>query len=288
MSVPTAMPTSGGDTPATGRVDFGWLKQGWALLNARAGLWAGTTALFFLLCLALWLLWLVPTGGLNTLRQTWIAVISANPGSVPKSNPIQDFALNHAFAVLAGGVSGVFVGGLYRTALRQMRGEPVSPLGLFSGFPQAGPLLAVGVVVPTFTGLLEGLIFWLLHLAHVPAALSITPFAVLDWLVSLVLEALIMFAPLRVVDKGEGAANAILGSIRLLRGQWLWGVLFYFVATLVSGLGGLACGVGLLATYPLFLLSVAVGYWNLTQARPSAVAMPLAPDPSVWPPPPTA
>jgi hypothetical protein len=287
MSTPMVAPT-GGYAPATGRVDFGWLKQAWALLNARAGLWAGTTALFFLFSLALWLLWLVPTGGLNTLRQTWIAVISANPGSMPKSNPIQDFALNRAFAVLAGGVSGVFLGGLYRTALRQMRGEPVSALGLFSGFPQAGSLLAVGVVVPAFTGLLEGLIFWLLHLAHVSAALSATPLGLLNWLLSLVFGALTMFAPLRVVDQGEGATDAILGSARLLHGQRLRGVLFYFVATLVSGLGGLACGIGMLATYPVLLLGIAVGYWSLTQPPlPAALPSP-TPAPGVWPPPPRA
>jgi uncharacterized membrane protein len=288
-NAPAYTAPGGGYGPAAGRVDFGWLGQGWALFTARPGVWVGAMALFFLIGAALWVAWAVPTGVINTLRQMYAAIVGQNPGLMPRGNPVKDFALNHVFAILAGGVNAVFFGGLYRTALRQMRGEPVSALGLFSGFGQAGPLLAVGIVVPAALGLIEGLLFWLLRLAHAPAAGVVSALGLLMLLPGLAAQALLMFAPLRVVDRGEGAADALLGSVRLLRGQWLMGTLFYIVASLIGGLGAAVCGVGMLASYPLFLLSVAAGYRSLTQPPPSAPAYPYTPAaPGVWPPPPTS
>ena len=69
------------------------------------------------------------------------------------------------------------------------------------------------------------------------------------------------------------------------------GILFYFVASLLSGLGAIACGVGMLFTFPLFIISIAVGYQSLTQPPLPADYTPygasLPADPGVWPPPPS-
>ena len=280
----------GGYAPPTGRVDFAWLGQAWALFSAQAGIWIGATLLFFLISTVLWLLWAIPSGTLATLQQAYQAILHPAAYRAPTQNPLTGFAQSHIFAVLAGGYNAVFFGGFYRMALRQRRGEPISPLGLFSAFPQVMPLFMVGIVAPAVMGLVGGLCAWLLHL-FLPLTASVSIVNAVFGLPDIVLEALLMFAPLLVVDTGADAADALLGSIRLLKGQWLIGVLFYFVAALIGGLGFLACGIGMIATYPLFLISVAVGYLALTQQPPPPAAYPpypsAAPAPGVWPPPPT-
>lgn len=165
------------------------------------------------------------------------------------------------YAVLAGGFEAARLGGLYRTALRHMRGA------------------------------LEGSALWLLHLAPVSTALSsaVTSAVIGQAAIfpSLILGGLFMFAPLLVIDKEASAADALIGSVRLLRGQWLRGVLFYIAAALLSVLGALVCGVGMLLSYPVFFLSIFIGYRSLTQ--PIATPPPslyAAPSPGVWPPPP--
>lgn len=297
MSVPTSGGHSaggypsgygGGYAPMTGRVDFGWLGQAWTLFSARAGVWITAAFLFFLIGAVLWLLWAVPSGTLATLQRVYQAVLHPSASRIPAQNPLTEFARNHIFAVLAGGYNAILFGGFYRMALRQRRGEPISALGLFSAFPQALPLLMIGIVAPAVMGLVAGLCVWLLHL-FLPPTTAISIVNLVVWLPDIILQGLLMFAPLLVVDTGANAADALLGSIRLLKGQWLMGVFFYFVAALVGGLGALACGVGMLATYPLFLISIAVGYLALTQpAPPAAPPYPYgAPSAGVWPPPPT-
>ena len=95
-----------------------------------------------------------------------------------------------------------------------------------------------------------------------------------------------MFAPLLILDRKLAVVEALMGSVRLLHKQRIKSVWFYFVASMVGGLGVLLCGVGLLATYPVFLISIAVGYQAMTET-PSVPSSPYGPPQvGVWPPPP--
>jgi len=279
----------GGYAPPTGRVDFAWLGQAWALFSARAGVWIGAFLLYLLIGLILWLLWAIPTGMLNILQQTYVAIVNHTVPAIRQQNPYYEFARNQGFTLLLTAVNAVFLAGFSRMALRQARGEPISIGGVFSAFPQALPLAAVAVFAAGAAVLLEALLLGLLHLTGMPGRQAVSLVGLLVAIPSIVVQGLLMFAPLLILDNGASAVDAILGSVRLLRGQWLMGVLFYFVVALVGGVGMLLCGVGMLVTYPLFLISIAVGYLALTQppvayARPS----PFAPaQPGVWPPPPT-
>ncbi len=102
-----------------------------------------------------------------------------------------------------------------------------------------------------------------------------------------------MFAPLAIVDRRLSAPAAVVESFSLLKKQWLMTALFFLVLTIVSALGGLICGVGIVATLPLLFLSLAVGYLSFTEpGRPIGPFAAGLPDygqaqPGVWPPPPT-
>lgn len=290
MSVAYGGPPGGyAPPPPTGRVDFGWLGQAWTLFTARMGVWIGAFVLYALVAAVMWLLWSIPTGIYVTFQQLISAAVNHTTPHVPPQNPYTQFARNQGFSLLLAAANAVFLAGFYRMALRQMRGEPISAAGAFSAFPQALPLAVVAVCVAGSVALLQGLLLGLLHLTGMPAAGAVSIAGLLAVIPSVVVQGLLMFAPLLVLDKNASAVDAILGSIRLLRGQWLMGVLFYFIAALIGGVGIMLCGIGAIATYPLFLISVAVGYLALTQPPPtySAPYPYAAPSPGVWPPPPT-
>ena len=279
---------------SAGRVDMGvWLGQAWALFSARPGVWMVSFLLYLILGLGLWLLWAIPTGILDTLKQSYLAVLNHTGPPVRPPNPLAEFAKTRLFGLVLAAANAVFFGGFYKMALRQMRGERISVGGLFSGFPQALPLAMVAVALAAGTALLEAASLGLLRLLGLPPAQAVSLSNLIGVLPSLVLQAVLIFAPLLVVDRGANAAEAIKGSLRLLKGQWLIATLTYFLLALIAGLGALGCLVGMLVTYPLFLISVAVGYLAFTQP-PSSAPFPYpnayggpAP-PGVWPPPPGA
>ncbi len=285
MSIPFQPRTT---PPAAARIDFGWLGQAWTLFSAQAGVWIGTLLLWFLLEVVFWVLLAIPTGVLASIRSIY-TVLLTHPGTPPRpsASPYQDFAQTELFSILLAGLSAIFAGGLYRMALRQLRGESISVGDLFSALPQSLPLVLVGIFLPAVLALLEGAGLWLMHFSLSPT-IAVAVINATAWLPALLLPGLVMFAPLLVVDAGVSAPAALLGSVRLLGRQWLMGILFYLVTAVVSSLGALLCGVGMLATYPLLFLSISLGYLVMTHSAPAAET-PFDPAPAgVWPPPPSA
>lgn len=273
-------------TPPSARIDFGWLGQAWSLFSAQAGVWVGALVLLFLVEAVLWVLLAIPTGVLASMRGIYVLLFT-HPGTPPPASarPYQDFAQTELFSILLAGLSAILAGGLYRMALRQLRGERISVGNLFSALPQSLPLLLVGIFVPAVLALLEGAGLWLLH-SSLPPTAAVGVINATAWLPALLLPGLVMFAPLLVVDSGASAPAALLGSVRLLGRQWLMGILFYVVTAIVSSLGVLLCGVGMLATYPLLFLSISLGYLVMTRSMPTVETLFDPAPPGVWPPPP--
>ena len=190
--------------------------------------------------------------------------------------------MNQVATILTTGIGAVLTGGLYRMALQQRREEPISVFGLFSALPLGLSLFLIGIVVPVVLGLLNGVRLWpqspISHISDVAASN-------LGLLLNTLVNALLMFAPFLVVDAKANVIEAIVGGVRLLRGQLLRGVWFYVVVSFVGGIGFILCGVGMLATYPVFLISIALAYLALTPGAANALEFDPAPA-GVWPPPP--
>ncbi len=260
-----------GMPPTQPRIDFGWISQAWALFRLQAGAWVGAILLYFIVILLLAGVLAFATGLFSYLQ----GVALAGPAMAKGMNPRAMLLHILPFSLLLAPLNAIFLGGLYRMALRQARGETITATGVFSAFDVALPLLLVGFFVAAL-----GLVLNLL----LPSGGSI---------LNLFWQGLFMFAPLAIVDKGVSAPAAIVESFRLLKKQWLMTALFFFVLSIVAGLGSLLCGVGFFATYPLLFLSIAVGYLSFTEpGRPIGPLIPLSPDygtaqPGVWPPPPS-
>ncbi len=93
---------------------------------------------------------------------------------------------------------------------------------------------------------------------------------------------LTMFASLYILDQNMGVFPAFSKSLEVLK-PYLWmATLLYFVAALLSGLGAIACGVGMIFTFSILPVSVAIAYRDMNDLPPS-VGMPAA-QPTGFPP----
>jgi hypothetical protein len=249
--------------PSRPKITFDWLSQGWALFQAQVGAWIGAMLLYLLIALVLGIPIAFVTGYANQFVDILHAMRSGTPP--PQQNPLNSIGHSLLFSLFYGAVNTVLLGGLYRMAVRQGRGETLKATDIFGAFDVALPLIGVGLLNQ--------------FCVVIGSYLCIFP--------GLAVAGLFMFAPLLVVDQKMGPIQALSESVNILKSQWLMAAAFYFVAALVGGLGGVLCLVGLVATYPVFVLSIALGY--LTFMKPPGSGQPDygQAQPGVWPPPPT-
>lgn len=258
-----SVPMGGGYYNPGPQINFDWISQAWNLFKEQMWAWVGAILLFGVVTFAI----CVPIAFATGYAQTIISLIQrANSGSPPA--PPNVFLGNISALLFSAAVYaaiGILQGGLYRMAMRQMRGEIVKSTDVFSALDVALPMLVVGVLTQI--------------------ALTISVYLCI--LPVFIVGGLFMFAPLLVVDRGLGPISAISESIALLKGHWLMAALFFLVISFLSGIGGLACWVGALWTYPLLFLTIGLAYRAFTQpVQPTQFPSYGQPQANVWPPPP--
>jgi hypothetical protein len=222
------------------QVDFSWLSDGWNLFKRQSGTWVVAALLAGVIDFAV-------SGVLGALFGD---AHGARGGSVrdmawylphSRGGVFSDF-VDHL-------VSTLLFAGLFRMALRQIRGEKLSPFDF----------LAVGDVFVPLVG--AGAITWCC--TAVGYLICILP--------GLILGALFMFAPLYVVAERAGPVEAVSRSFNALKGQWLMATLFYCLSILGIVASLCLCGVGELAVIPQVVLAVAVGFTQFGGGSPSAL-----------------
>lgn len=257
-------------SPATPRVNFGWIGQAWALFRLQAGAWIGAIAIYLLIAVLLYGALAYVFG----MYAYFYALFTQRAHAATGLSLHDNLRFVLPVKLISAPFQAILAGGLYRMALRQARGKTISATGIFSAFDVALPLIFVGLLIAVLSGIVD-----LLRVR----GLGVT---------GVLWVGLLMFAPLAIVDRRLSTPAAIMESLRLLRKQWLMAALFFLVLSYVSVLGMFVCGVGILATLPLQFLSLAVGYLSFTEpGRPIGPLAPMQPDygtaqPGVWPPPP--
>lgn len=143
-----------------------------------------------------------------------------------------------------------FVGGLMRMAIGTVRTGRTEFGSLFSAFDVLPSLIGAGILTSLASAL--GMV------------LCIVP--------GLLLLGLFLFVTPLIVDQKKGALDAIGTSFNTLKPQMWMALLYVIVVALLAFSGALACGVGILVTIPLAILSLAVTYRDffLGGAAPSA------------------
>lgn len=132
-------------------------------------------------------------------------------------------------------------GGLYGAAFKQLRGEQISVGDLFSGGRHFTRMIVATILIGILAGI--GSIFCLIP--------------------GLIVAGLAFLTAPMIVEGGKGAVDAIKASIEVTKKDWIMFTIFALALGFIAGAGGIACGVGVLATYPLLFLGQAVAYRDL-------------------------
>lgn len=267
MSVPYGMPVGGAYQPP-GRVNFGWIGEAFELFKANAGVWIVGA-----------LLALIPAIVSQIVQHT-----SGHPPAIPVGPNGQPDYSNAAYwlAVFqAGEPPGLYYGtqifssvygayiaaGVYRTAVKQVRGEAISVGDLFSGGPFFLPMLVYTFV--SQIAIFIGMVFCILP--------------------GLLLAAL-LFPTTALIADGVPLGSAVSRSINGMK-QDVWNAIgFLFGMGLLVIASFFACGLGEFVALPMTYLVAALAYRDMigmpgvNQAAPAYGAA----APGVWPPAPSA
>ncbi len=217
-----------------GNVRWGeWIGEGWQMFVNQWQSWV-------LLMLVFMLLILIPLAPLYAFIFAAQLATMGDP-ELQAEAPTYLLALMPLFYLVIIFGSSYLMSGAYRAAFKQMRGGQVSVKDLFTGgdvfLRVAGGAVLVGLLV--MVGFL----------------LCVLP--------GLAVLGLFYFTMPLIVERKLGVIDAMKASFEVTKGHWFMFVLFAVVVSLLAQLGSVACGVGMLATFPLFFTINAVAFRDL-------------------------
>jgi hypothetical protein len=256
-----------------GRVRFEAIGEAWKIVSSDFPTWIMSS----LIMLGGSVVIFVPTYFFMVFGMVGTSFTSSQGGRGQNAFPAAFFVVFAAvWVVLFVGFTvggGLWMAGMERLALLKIRGVPAPITELFNlegqwmriaGFSLLLPLAFIPVVVLIFGifGLLAGLSY-----RFVPAlSLVFVIFGYLLVLVaSLVFQSLSKFGPLLIVDQKLSITDAFVLSFKTLWPHVLPTVGVVICATLLSALGELACGIGLIFTMPILYVTTAVVYNDFFQ-----------------------
>lgn len=228
-------PGSGAGPKDWPRVRFGAIGEAWGLFLQQAGVWIPAVVIAGLCNAAIG-----GAVGVSLHREFGLRVQFGG------GFPIAMRRMPGAEAALSAFLYGLFLGGMFRMACKQVRGQPIRVTDLF-GVTDCLLELAVASVL---IGLATVLGFSCLVLP------------------GFVIPALLMFTLPLVVDGRLRALDAMARSWNVLKGEWLSATVFHVVLAMVAGLGALFCCVGIVFTAPLYSLAIAVLYRDAFLGKP--------------------
>jgi uncharacterized membrane protein len=216
--------TDGPEITRPAKVRFDVLNEGWNLFSKQMAPWVVAV----LIVLAVQLL----IGGI--LRVPLMALMLSDKGQSNSPSPLV-FVFSGVAAIVQGIIGSVLGGGLFKMALRQLRGEIISPGDIFGAMDKLGPLAVAGFLI----------------------GLGVTIGTYLCILPGVILGGLWMFAIPLIIDKNLGPTEAMGASMNALKPELPMAALFVFVAGLIYTVGAaLTCTIGILFLVPMLLLAV--------------------------------
>lgn len=228
------------------RIRFEAIGEAWRFMTANLGIWVLasflTVVLTLLLFLPFYVMGIVKMIGMDQQR--------------PDIGQIMSFyGLIFLSSILSGVGQSIGLAGMYNMALKQIQGYEISIKdyfpsgGVILSHVGAGLLIALGTMVGSFFCYLPGLLF----------------------------AGLTMLTHPIIAHRRLGAIEAMKTSWNLMKNDMWMALAFFFVVSLAAGLGMFACGIGILFSFPLLPLGIALVYRDYTVADPAASAGPYAP-----------
>lgn len=173
--------------------------------------------------------------------------------------------------------------GFFRLNIHLLKGEKASPLDILWGFSHRtlqfvllNVMLkvvywAVLLSITLLVGVMFALIFAALSYAVVgnndvvsmAVCLGIICGALIGLVVSTVVQVFLIFAPMLVMEKNRDAWSALVDSCRLVYPRWGWLFLYFLAAQMLSFVGVLLFGLGIVLTLPIYYTALAYAYLYL-------------------------
>lgn len=145
-------------------------------------------------------------------------------------------------------IASIVVGAmLVRAALDLTEGKSITT-GSILKLPDLGPLVILALIVGGLT--LLG--------------------TILCYLPGLIVGFMLQFSIHFLLDKGLAPVEAAKASFNLVKDNLGNAIIWYLVASIVGGIGAIACGVGILVTYPIALVGTAYTYKKFTSQAVAA------------------
>jgi uncharacterized membrane protein len=231
-----------GNYPYRPEITFDAISEAWGFFTQQMGAWIVAELIVFAIVGAMYF-------GMFTIVLAPMMMSSRGSSGAPGGAALGAMNVGMMFGMLViVVVLFTLMGGMYRMAIKQVRGEAIAIGDLFSVTDVIGNLALAAILM--------GIINW------IGSLLCIIP--------GLVAQGLMMFTIPLVVDQRLSAVEALSKSFETLKPHAVMATVFALVVGLVAGLGGILCGVGALFTFPLFPLSVAILYRNFFGAASQA------------------
>jgi hypothetical protein len=235
-----------------------WISEAFTLFGREWQTWVGQGAILLFV-------------GFGPMFVGMIIYYAAFFGAMATSSRGSGTMAPEALGGMFAGMGAMFVGsfvsmflflflmiGMERTALKQLRGEPITVKDVFSGGDLYLPILGASLLMGLASML--GSIFCIIPGLLISGMLSFT-------LPIMVEERL---GPMEAMSKSWEATKPHM---------WMY-LLWYFLISLVMSVGAYACYVGYVATVPIYMLAMMIAYrdvFGLAGAVPRATAVPTVP-----------
>lgn len=243
-----------------------WLSESFTLYGREWQTWTAQGAIFLFLVggpvfIGYMAMYLVPLLALGSMDSS---------GTSSNASPL-------AVGVLVAGIGIFFVSilaamvlaswimaGMKHTAIKQLRGEPISVGDVWAAKHAILPLIGYQLLLSLIT-----LVGFLL--------LCVPGIVFSFWAV-----ARFGFAPVLIVEQRMGPIEAMKESMRLTDGQFWMYLLWFWLCGLIGGIGGSVCPLLLAATYPIMVLMWVISYRDI-HGIPGALTAAPAPAPPTVP-----
>lgn len=293
----------GGYAPPAGRVNFGWISESWQFFMAQSGIWIVATLALFGPSVVLvgafyvyFFLSMFPHGFPPPAPAPGApSVPPALPPFLAPGNFGKILSLELGVGLLLSLYFAFLYGGMFRMAVRQVRGLALTYRDIFAGGPLFGRMLGAMFLLGFGAYALEAICLgpgYLLLFRHASTAATVTAFGlgIVVWLCLIGVVPALLLPAFALMADGVPVFAALRRSVRAMKGNWLPATGFIFVLGLLVYASEIPCGLGLLATIPMVFLTTALAYRDLAGMPdvlppPSPSYPPAAP--GVWPPPPS-
>jgi hypothetical protein len=209
---------------AWGMVRFEAIGEAWRLFKQHAGVWIAATLMV----------------GFGSFGLQVVLNLLSIPISIVGGRSLPGISVVTSLGSMAVSMAvwGIFLGGLFGMALKQVDGRPI---GVKDLMPDTDilPGLAIASV-----------------LASLATLVGLLCLVIPGWIIA----GLFLFTLPLVVDRRLKAIDALGTSWTTLKSQWLQAVVFFLVLSALQIAGLMLCLLGTLVTFPLCILSQAVLY----------------------------